>query len=44
LHQVEQYGPFILILLVMTGTSRYIMGPALAIINGFYLWFVRLLF
>ena len=35
-HQLEQYGPFILILLVMTGATRYIMGPALAIINGFY--------
>jgi Zn-dependent protease len=44
IRQLEQYGPFILILLVMTGATRYIMGPALAIINGFYLWFVRLLF
>jgi Zn-dependent protease len=44
LHQLEQYGPFILILLVMTGATRHIMGPALSIINGFYLWFVRLLF
>ena len=44
LHQLEQYGPFILILLVMTGATRYIMGPALAIINGVYLWLVRLLF
>ena len=44
MHQLEQYGPFILILLVMTGATRYIMGPALAIMNGFYLSFVRLLF
>jgi Zn-dependent protease len=43
-HQLEQYGPFILILLVMTGATRYIMGPAMAIISGFYLWLVRLLF
>ena len=43
-HQLEQYGPFILILLVMTGATRYIMGPALAIMNGFYFWLVRLLF
>ena len=44
LHQLEQYGPFVLILLVMTGATRYIMGPALAIMNGFYFWLVRLLF
>ena len=44
IHQLEQCGPFILILLVMTGATRYIMGPALAIINGFYLWLVRFLF
>ena len=43
-HQLEQYGPFILILLVMTGATRYIMGPALAIISGLYLGLVRLLF
>jgi len=44
LHQLEQYGPFILILLVMTGATRYIMGPALGFINGFYIAIVRLLF
>ena len=32
-----------LILLVMTGATRYIMGPALAVINALYLSFVRLL-
>ena len=41
LHQLEQYGPLILILLVMTGATRYIMGPALAAMNGFYVWVVR---
>ncbi len=43
LHQLEQYGPFILILLVMTGASRYIMGPALALINGLYVWLVNMI-
>jgi Zn-dependent protease len=43
-HQLEQYGPFILILLVITGATRYIMGPALAIMNGFCFWLVGLLF
>jgi Zn-dependent protease len=41
LHQLEQYGPLILILLVMTGATRYIMGPALAAMNGLYVWVVR---
>ena len=41
LHQLEQYGPFILILLVMTGATRYIMGPALALTSAFYVWLVR---
>jgi Zn-dependent protease len=44
LHQLEQYGPFILILLVMTRATGYIMGPALALINGFYAAIVRFLF
>jgi Zn-dependent protease len=42
-HQLEQYGPLLLILLVMTGATRYIMGPALAVINAFYIWLVRLI-
>src|SRR5262245_14725391 len=40
LHRIEQYGPVILILMVLTGATRYIMGPALAIINSFYVWVV----
>lgn len=43
MRQLEQYGPFILILLVMTGATRYIMGPALALINGFCVWLVRMI-
>lgn len=43
LHQLEQYGPFILILLVMTGATRYIMGPALAIVHSGYAWLLRVL-
>jgi Zn-dependent protease len=42
-HQLEQYGPLILILLVMTGATRYVMGPAMAVINAFYIWLVRLI-
>lgn len=44
LHQLEQYGPFILILAVMTGATRYVMGPAMAALNSLYIWFVRSLF
>lgn len=43
LHQLEQYGPLILILLVVTGATRYVMGPALALTNAFYIWLVRLI-
>src|SRR5262245_7613912 len=39
---LEQYGPFILILLVMTGATRYIVGPVLSVMNALYLGFVRL--
>ena len=44
LHQLEQYGPIILILLVISGATRYIMGPALGLMNGLYIWLVRGLF
>jgi Zn-dependent protease len=43
LHQLEQAGPFILILLIMTGATRFVMGPAFALLSGFYLWLARLI-
>src|SRR5215470_11279949 len=43
LHQLERYGPLILIVLVMTGATRYIIGPALSAMNALYLGLVRLL-
>ena len=43
LRQLERYGPFILILLVMTGATRYIIGPALSAMSALYLGLVRLL-
>ena len=42
IRQLERYGPFILILLVMTGATRYIVGPALSVANALYVGFVRL--
>jgi Zn-dependent protease len=42
IRQLEQYGPFILILLVMTGATRYIMGPVFSLVSALYLGFVRL--
>ncbi len=44
LHQLEQYGPIVLILLVMTGATRYIMGPAIGFMNAVYISIVRLIF
>jgi Zn-dependent protease len=43
LRQLEQYGPFILILLVMTGATRYIIGPIFAVVSAVYVGLVRLL-
>lgn len=43
LQQVEQMGPIILILLVVSGATRYIMGPLMALMNTFFLWVVRLI-
>jgi Zn-dependent protease len=43
LRRLEQYGPFILILLVMTGATRYIIGPVFAVVNGFFIGLARLL-
>ena len=41
LRRLEQYGPLILILLVMTGATRFFMGPLLVVMNALFLWLVR---
>jgi Zn-dependent protease len=43
MHQLEQAGPFLLILLVFSGATRYVVQPVLNLISGFYLSIVRLL-
>jgi Zn-dependent protease len=43
LHQLEQYGPVILLLLVMTGATRYIVGPVFQLLTGLYVSAVRAL-
>ncbi|HEV8439101.1 MAG TPA: site-2 protease family protein [Methylomirabilota bacterium] len=43
LRQLEQYGPFILILLIMTNATRFFMVPLLGLLNGFLTWLVRLI-
>jgi Zn-dependent protease len=43
IHQLEQVGPFLLILLVMTGATRYVVQPIFNVVSGFYLSVVRLL-
>jgi Zn-dependent protease len=44
LHQLEQYGPMILLLLVMTGATRYIVGPVMNVVSGIYLSLVQMIF
>jgi Zn-dependent protease len=44
LRQLEQYGPFILILLVMTGATRYIIVPVFNVVSSLYVSLVRLIF
>ena len=43
IHQLEQAGPFLLILLVLSGATRYVVDPVLRLISGFFLSIVRLL-
>jgi Zn-dependent protease len=42
IHQLEQAGPFLLILLLMTGATRYVVQPVFNVVSGFYLSVVRL--
>jgi Zn-dependent protease len=43
LRQLEQYGPFLLLALLMFGGTRYIVGPIFALVSGLYLELVRFL-
>jgi Zn-dependent protease len=41
-HQLEQMGPFLLILLLLTGATRYVVQPVFNAVSAFYLSIVRL--
>ena len=42
MHQLEQMGPFLLILLLLTGATRYVVQPVFNAVSAFYLSIVRL--
>jgi Zn-dependent protease len=44
LRTLEQYGPMLLILLVMTRATSYIVSPLIRLVDGFYVGIVRLIF
>jgi Zn-dependent protease len=44
LARLEQYGPLILLLLVFSGATRYIVGPLFGLANALYLAALRSLF
>jgi len=41
IHQLEQVGPLLLILLVLTGATRYVVQPVFDVVSGLYLSLVR---
>jgi Zn-dependent protease len=43
IHQLEQVGPFLLILLVLSGATRYVVQPVFNAVSGFYLSVARLM-
>src|SRR6266853_93968 len=42
IHQLEQAGPFLLILLLLSGATRYVVQPVFNVVSAFYLSIVRL--
>ena len=42
IRQLEQVGPFLLILLLLTGATRYVVQPVFNAVSAFYLSIVRL--
>ena len=43
LRRLEQYGPLILLLLIMTRATQYFMGPLLVMVNALFVGLVRLI-
>ena len=43
IHKLEQYGPIILILAVFSGATRYVVGPAIALVQSALIWLSRLI-
>jgi Zn-dependent protease len=43
LHSLEQFGPMILLVLVISGATRYVVGPIFRVMTDFYVALVRLL-
>lgn len=43
LRRLEQYGPLLLLVLVMSGATRYVIGPLFELVARSYVWLVRLL-
>jgi Zn-dependent protease len=43
LARLEQYGPLILLLLVFSGATRYVMGPLFGLVHGLYIGIVSAL-
>jgi Zn-dependent protease len=44
LRTLHQYGPMILLILVFTGATRYVVGPVFDVVMSAYIALVRLLF
>jgi Zn-dependent protease len=44
LRTLEQYGPILLIVLVISGATRYVMGPLIQLVSGIYIGVLRLIF
>ena len=42
LHSLEQFGPMILLVLVVSGATRYIVGPVFQAMTHFYVAVVKL--
>lgn len=43
IHKLEQYGPIILILAVFSGVTRYVVGPAIALVQSVLISLSRLI-